>query len=118
MSNYREQYIVKPENVNKNIFKYYVGTPDVLGLNGKNFYCIICNAYNNKSGFINNYANPDIIKCFPHKRVIISGFLFWKKRCPIEGLHTHYICSDCKFHTIKHNEKANSLIFAETSLKD
>jgi hypothetical protein len=116
MSNYREQYIVKQENVNKNIFKYYVGKVTTYGGNDNSFYCPICQHLSKKKYSWED--NKNIIKCFPHKRVVISGFLFWKKRCPIEGLHTHYICETCKFHTIHHNEVANSLIFAETPLKD
>lgn len=112
---YREQYLLQKAYSNRKVFKYFVGSPKISAYNDQKFWCPICDAVND-TDFLSTSGNPDIIKCYPSKRVVISGFLFWKKRCPIDGYHTHYRCKICKMHTIVHNEKANSLIFSETPI--
>lgn len=34
--------------------------------------------------------------CHPNRRVVVSGFLWWKVLCPIYSVHIHYTCLKCK----------------------
>lgn len=113
---YREQYLLQKAYSNRKVFKYFVGDPPKSDYSTISFVCLICEKHNYSLAPSWCDQSPHIKDCFPQKRITISGFLFWKKKCPIDGFHKHYICSCCKTHTIKHNEKANSLIFSEAPL--
>jgi hypothetical protein len=115
---YREQFIIEKPKNNSNIFKYYVGKPKLLNSRLEcSFFCPICDHLHKENLIIVGCLDKRVVKCHSNKRVTISGFLFWKKLCPVAGFHTHYICESCNHHTIEHNEKANSLNFTEIQLK-
>lgn len=33
--------------------------------------------------------------CYPEKRLVVSGALWWKKGCPLGGVHVHRSCRNC-----------------------
>lgn len=39
--------------------------------------------------------NVRLTRCYPEKRIAIRGMLWWKTRCPLEGVHDHYRCREC-----------------------
>lgn len=34
--------------------------------------------------------------CHPLKRIIVKGMWWWRKYCPVEGVHYHTVCNTCK----------------------
>lgn len=51
--------------------------------------CQLCNS----SHYGSTYKEEH---CHPNKRVVISGFLWWKALCPLYSVHVHYTCLKCK----------------------
>lgn len=39
--------------------------------------------------------------CHPFKRLVVSGSLWWKKKCPIAGIHYHVRCNVCDYPWIR-----------------
>lgn len=39
--------------------------------------------------------------CSPQNRVVVKGFWFWRSYCPINGLHCHAKCFECKLEWIQ-----------------
>jgi hypothetical protein len=85
--NYRTQAIV-PLNTSASadVFRYYVDTSV-----GYQHSCSVC-----KKDFRTFYDGVDQgAKCFRTKRVTVSGFWFWRKKCPLKGTHIHFKCRHC-----------------------
>ena len=43
-------------------------------------------------------------RCYPEKRIRLGGWLWWRRECPLGGVHDHYKCERCNtvwvcFHT-------------------
>lgn len=86
---YRTQALVKYEDVPKNVFKYYVmndrrdDRPD----------CPVCNRVIYKDSPWGRWSEG--VACYPTKRVVVKGFWWWRKRCPLPGVHIHFKCKTC-----------------------
>lgn len=50
------------------------------------------------------------ISCSDNNKLKLSGFLFWKKLCPIVGQHEHCICEECGYHSIFFNNKVLGIL--------
>jgi hypothetical protein len=62
--------------------------------------CPTCEAH---AGYDVN-RNTRVKRCYPEKRITVSGWLWWRKACPLGGVHDHYRCQKCNtiwvcFHT-------------------
>lgn len=33
--------------------------------------------------------------CSPFFRVVVGGWFFWRRFCPLDGLHRHFHCREC-----------------------
>jgi hypothetical protein len=83
---YRTQAIVEYEKPPVNVFAYYIAKND-----GYAMCCPICGKrYTYWYGDTNGGQD-----CYPTKRVIVKGFWFWRKRCPLSGIHKHFKCREC-----------------------
>jgi len=90
---YRTQAIVEYEKPLANIFTYYVVKKDGYSAS----YCPVCG-----KRFTNWVGDTSEGKaCYPTKRVIVKGFWFWRKRCPLSGVHRHFKCRECDAISIK-----------------
>lgn len=66
-----------------------------------NYYCPICKSEVRAriSSTFDSYRqvdNPRYVLCHPLKRIVVKGFWWWRKYCPVEGVHHHLACYDCK----------------------
>ena len=73
--------IVRNDNVHRNEFVYYLS---------KARTCPICNSH--WKDMFDNFMGT---KCYPEKRVVIRGFWFWRRYCPLPGVHEHFRCRIC-----------------------
>lgn len=90
MTVYRTQAIIEDDYVsNKKLFKF---------IEVKNKYiseCPLC--------AVNWYSyNHTKEICHFNNKIVISGFFWWKKLCPLYTVHYHIKCSECKAIFIAH----------------
>jgi hypothetical protein len=94
---YRKQYKTE-EDVEitnlKNIFEYILIKEEDLSYNKAEHVCKMC-----KRKSIYPRGNPGNL-CIPKKRLLLSGKLWYKKFCPIDGYHVHYQCASCYLHSV------------------
>lgn len=76
-------------------------------INSSNYYlyCGICRSSKRIVHSINILtmtSNDEILKvtCNPKKRINVGSF-FRRNTCPVGGFHCHYICQECKYHTLE-----------------
>lgn len=87
---YRELAITTPEPIKRNIFKYVVHN---------SLRCPVCDT-NIDDKYWGYKPQPMYYGkrkfCHPLKRIIVRGFWWWRKYCPVDGIHHHCYCNSCK----------------------
>lgn len=96
MTVYRTKAIVPFESVEKNIFRYVLHESENCPLCGR--------------GVSNWGKNLISEKCHPLKRLVVAGFWWWKKKCPIESVHYHTACIDCNIKWIRTGSKQEQYV--------
>lgn len=94
---YRQQYKTeKDEEVkqSKNIFEYILIEEKDLCYNKAEHVCKMC-----KRKSVYPKGNHGVL-CFPKKRLLLSGKLWYKRFCPIDYHHVHYQCASCYLHSV------------------
>lgn len=86
---YRKHISLTEEKVHKNIYKYILRT---------NYNCPICKFEIPVKHYIYGILveNDKYKLCHPLKRITVKGFWWWKKYCPVDGVHHHLSCNECK----------------------
>ncbi len=100
MDPYRSANIVAPIQESKSTYRYVVH-------NSRS--CPICeldceSTVPHRNSFqINWVSKPrgSVKHCHPLKRVVVRGQWFWKKYCPVEKIHFHCHCNECKISWIE-----------------
>jgi len=98
MSNANTDY-VKPiaNESHKNVYKY---------VQRDSFLCPVCNTPIVKNNYDTRY--DEVKHCYPFSRLLIKGIFWWKKYCPIDGIHFHMRCKKCNVSWIMtHSENAD-----------
>lgn len=60
-----------------------------------------------------SYTNYVVrVYCHPFKRIPVLGILWWKKLCPLKGVHAHITCQRCSAHFVTnyHNGEAKEVL--------
>jgi hypothetical protein len=86
--NYRT-LAVCPEIKPKVVFSYY----KIEKRGARLTECPVCEeAMYESSGFsVPLKGRP----CYPTRRLVVKGFWFWRKYCPLPGTHIHFKCPIC-----------------------
>lgn len=89
MDSYRTAQLIKSDSLPKNVYRYITRDSQM---------CPICECKISefKSYYEHNEDNPNWKRCQPFKRIRVKGFLWWKKLCPLSGIHAHLYCRECR----------------------
>lgn len=94
MDPYRDQVLVPLEKPPTNVYRYIVRDSNK---------CPVCirtvpdTVWKMGEGSV---PNRHYVFCHPLRRLIVSGFWWWKKRCPVDDTHYHLHCVDCNLYWI------------------
>lgn len=94
MSAYRQAALVPIEPPERIVFRY---VQSELGFNEFSLIrCPLCGQALDPTG--PGWRAPFLRwrLCSPFGRAVIGGMLWWKKRCPLPGVHRHARCHRCK----------------------
>lgn len=58
-----------------------------------NYACPICRNIIDKNNYTTLYNS--VQHCYPFRRLLIRGSFWWRKYCPIDGIHYHVKCKKC-----------------------
>lgn len=81
---YRVPALVASDVKPKHVFAYYVM---------KDYRQPTCPVCGNVKWIYADYDRGVI--CHPTRRVVVSGFWFWRRYCPVVGIHRHFKCDKC-----------------------
>lgn len=68
---------IEESTSSKNTYKYVLR---------KNYRCPVCN---------NVTEHKKIIQCYGFEKLLIRGHFWWRRYCPIDGIHHHVLCTNC-----------------------
>ena len=94
---YREYTLTKETKTPSDVYRYVLR---------ENNYCPICEEEVTSTLRVHSVDpmyrrvyyenNPRYKLCHPLKRIVVKGFWWWRKHCPVEGIHHHVSCKKCK----------------------
>lgn len=87
-SPYRELATLEKEQPVDNVYRYILRKLDLCPVCSRKIPISIC-----RSGYYE--PNPDYKLCHPLKRISVKGIWWWKKYCPVDGIHQHITCNKC-----------------------
>ena len=87
---YRECVVSDKPKISRNIYRYILRTDNICPICKKQVHSTIM------YDFVRYKDNPGYILCHPLKRIVVKGFWWWRKYCPVEGVHHHLTCPKCK----------------------
>lgn len=107
MDPYRE-IAHKPAKVESNLFYRFILRD--------NYICPLCKNYMEENYKWDTTSDKYLsygkfVNCHPLRRIVVRGFWWWKKLCPVDNIHRHITCRLCLIEWIVMlNENNDSLV--------
>lgn len=84
----------------------------------QNYFCPLCECDTNNNHHWDSYCNKYITlgiftDCHPLRRIVVHGIWWWRKYCPVDNIHRHVTCRDCRIEWIVMLNKNNDSLVEE-----